>query len=187
MKSLIYLSALLLFACTSTPIKSDLSDESRKEIDSIIRVTPGIDSLSILLDNYRINGNKYGMMCASKALGKRYRDAAKFNEATICHRQALELAEQLCDTIEIIQICNQIGTNFRRIGIMDEASTFHYKALTLCEQYYDKTSYAALKNRVVSLNGCNRKSGIHQNRQRGYIKNCNNRTSETVTTVHQKR
>ena len=78
---------------------------------------------------------------------------AKFNEATICHRQALELAEQLCDTIEIIQICNQIGTNFRRIGIMDEASTFHYKALTLCEQYYDKTSYVALKNRVVSLNG----------------------------------
>ena len=35
--------------------------------------------------------------------------------------------------------------------------------------------------------GCNRKSGIHQNRQRGYIKNGNNRTSETVTTVHQKR
>ena len=34
---------------------------------------------------------------------------------------------------------------------------------------------------------CNRKSGIHQNRQRGYIKNCNNRTLETVTTVHQKR
>ena len=52
MKSLIYLSALLLFACTSTPIKSDLSDESRKEIDSIIRVTPGIDSLSILLVNH---------------------------------------------------------------------------------------------------------------------------------------
>ena len=44
MKSLICLSVLLLFACTSTPIKSDLSDESRKEIDSIIRVTPGIDS-----------------------------------------------------------------------------------------------------------------------------------------------
>ena len=153
MKSLIYLSALLLFACTSTPIKSDLSDESRKEIDSIIRVTPGIDSLSILLDNYRINGNKYGMMRVGKELGRRYREAAKFNEATICHRQALELAEQLCDTIEIIQICNQIGTNFRRIGIMDEASTFHYKALALCEQYHDKSSYVALKNRVVSLNG----------------------------------
>ena len=38
-----------------------------------------------------------------------------------------------------------------------------------------------------ALYECNRKSGIHQNRQRGYIKNCNNRTSETVTTVHQKR
>ena len=148
MKSLICLSALLLFACTSTPIKSDLSDESRKVIDSIIRVTPGIDSLSILLDNYRVDGNKYGMMRVGKELGRRYREAAKFNEATICHRQALELAEQLCDTIEIIQICNQIGTNFRRIGIMDEAS-----ALALCEQYHDKSSYVALKNRVVSLNG----------------------------------
>ena len=40
---------------------------------------------------------------------------------------------------------------------------------------------------AVGIGNCNRKSGIHQNRQRGYIKNCNNRTSETVTTVHQKR
>ncbi|HIY68439.1 MAG TPA: response regulator [Candidatus Alistipes intestinigallinarum] len=93
------------------------------------------------------------MMCASKALGKRYRETAKFNEAVVCHRQALGLAEQLGDTVEIIQICNQIGTNFRRMGIMDEASTYHYKALALCEQYHDKSSYAALKNRVISLNG----------------------------------
>ena len=70
------------------------------------------------------------MMCASKALGKRYRDAAKFNEAVIYHRQALGLAEQLCDTVEIIQICNQIGTNFRRMGIMDEASTYHNSTMT---------------------------------------------------------
>ena len=153
MRLLICLGVLSLFACTSPSVQSDLPDETRKMIDSTVRVTPGIDSLSILLDHFEAEGNKYGMMCASKALGKRYRDAAKFNEATICHRQALELAEQLCDTIEIIQICNQIGTNFRRIGIMDEASTFHYKALALCEQYHDKSSYVALKNRVVSLNG----------------------------------
>ena len=153
MRLLICLGVLSLFACTSPSVQSDLPDETRKMIDSTVRVTPGIDSLSILLDHFEAEGNKYGMMCASKALGKRYRDAAKFNEATIYHRQALELAEQLCDTIEIIQICNQIGTNFRRIGIMDEASTFHYKALALCEQYHDKSSYVALKNRVVSLNG----------------------------------
>ena len=39
------------------------------------------------------------------------------------------------------------------MGIMDEASTYHYKALDLCEQYSDKSSYMALKSRVVSLNG----------------------------------
>lgn len=153
MRLLICLGVLSLFACTSTSLQSGLTDETRKTIDSIVRVTPGIDSLSILLDRFEAEGNKYGMMCASKALGKRYRDAAKFNEAVIYHRQALGLAEQLCDTVEIIQICNQIGTNFRRMGIMDEASTYHYKALALCEQYHDKSSYEALKNRVVSLNG----------------------------------
>lgn len=153
MKSLICLVGLLLFACTSTPLKSYITDETRKVIDSVIRVTQGIDSLSMLLDNYTIDGNKYGMMRANKELGKRYRETAKFNEATIHHRQALELAQQLCDTVEIIQIYNQIGTNFRRMGIMDEASTYHYKALALCEQYNDKSSYVALKNRVVSLNG----------------------------------
>ena len=153
MKSLICLVALSLFACTSTPPKSYLTDETCKVIDSVIRVTQGIDSLSMLLDNYTIDGNKYGMMHANKELGKRYRETAKFNEAIIYHRQALELAQQLCDTVEIIQIYNQIGTNFRRMGIMDEASTYHYKALALCEQYNDKNSYVALKNRVVSLNG----------------------------------
>ena len=49
---------------------------------------------------------------------------------------------------------------------------------------YEWTNYDN-PNRKMTV--CNRKSGIHQNRQRGYIKNCNNRTSETVTTVHQKR
>lgn len=153
MRLLICLGVLSLFACTSPLVQSGLTDETRKMIDSIVRVTPGIDSLSILLDRFEAEGNKYGMMSASKALGKRYRETAKFNEAVVCHRQALGLAEQLGDTVEIIQICNQIGTNFRRMGIMDEASTYHYKALALCEQYHDKSSYAALKNRVISLNG----------------------------------
>ncbi len=153
MKSLICLGTLLLFACTSPSVKSDLADENRKVIDSTIRATPGIDSLSIVLDSFKNDGNKYGMMRACFELGKRYRETSQFDKANTHHRQALDLAEQLCDTIGIIQICNQIGTNFRRMGIMDEASTYHYKALALCEQYRDKSSDVALKSRVVSLNG----------------------------------
>ena len=77
MRLLICLGILSLSACTSPLVQSDLPDETRKMIDSTVRVTPGIDSLSILLDHFEAEGNKYGMMCASKALGKRYRDAAK--------------------------------------------------------------------------------------------------------------
>ena len=153
MRLLICLGVLSLVACTSPSVQSDLPDETRKMIDSTVRVTPGIDSLSILLDNYKATGNKYGMMRANSQLGKRYRETDRFNEAISCHRQALDLAQQLADTNEIIQTYNQIGTNFRRMGIMDEASTYHYKALDLCEQYSDKSSYMALKSRVVSLNG----------------------------------
>jgi tetratricopeptide (TPR) repeat protein len=37
--------------------------------------------------------------------------------------------------------------------MLEDATVYHYKALKLCEQYSDKDSYAAKKNRVVSLNG----------------------------------
>ena len=62
MRLLICLGVLSLFACTSTSLQSGLTDETRKTIDSIVRVTPGIDSLSILLDRFEAEGNKYGMM-----------------------------------------------------------------------------------------------------------------------------
>ena len=64
MRLLICLGVLSLFACTSPLVQSDLPDETRKMIDSIVRVTPGIDSLSILLDRFEAEGNKYGMMSA---------------------------------------------------------------------------------------------------------------------------
>lgn len=149
---ILVLSGLALWAC-NRPAKQGYTSHERTVIDSIIKANPTIDSLTVWMERYTSANNTRGIMLAQKALGKRYREAARFNEAINIHQSSLQLAAQLGDTLEMIQALNNIGTNFRRMGILDEASTYHYKALMLCEQYSDRQSYTSKKNRVVSLNG----------------------------------
>lgn len=85
--------------------------------------------------------------------GRNLRNSGSYNEALTLHRRGLELAEEIRDTIEVIQALNNIGTVYRRMGLLDEAASWHYRALTWCEEWSDSTSAVSLKNRVVSLNG----------------------------------
>lgn len=86
-------------------------------------------------------------------LGRALRDSSRFYEAIDAHKKGLACAESACDTIQIIQALNNIGTDYRRLGILDEASSYHYKALGFCSGYSDHSSPTAVKNRVVTLNG----------------------------------
>ena len=86
--------------------------------------------------------------------GRNLRNSGSYNEALALHRRGLEIAEEICDTLEVIQALNNIGTVYRRMGLLDEAASWHYKALTRCEEWGgDSTGEIALKNRVISLNG----------------------------------
>lgn len=85
--------------------------------------------------------------------GRNLRNSGRYNEALTLHRRGLELAEEVCDTLEVIQALNNIGTVYRRMGLLDDAASWHYRALTWCEEWSDSTSTVSLKNRVVSLNG----------------------------------
>lgn len=142
----------ILLSC-QPPTSGQLSSQDRMSIDSMLKTIRSIDSLNERLKHYQSDEDLPGAMLTCKELGKRYREKAKFHEAIKCHRNGLQLAMKMKDTLEAIQALNNIGTNFRRMGILDEASTFHYEALLLCEQYSDKNSRTARKNRVVSLNG----------------------------------
>ena len=88
-----------------------------------------------------------------KNLGKNLRNAGQYNEALQAHNIGLEFARSSCDTLEVIQALNNIGTIYRRMGLLDEAASWHYQALIWCEMWSDSTSSTSLKNRVVSLNG----------------------------------
>lgn len=147
---------LLLFSSCQKPSSLPVyTAEERSSIDSLLSIySMQEDSLQACLQRYTAPPQNYlGVMLTYKSLGVHFRETARFNEAIEAHRSELILAEQLHDTLEMVQALNNIGTNFRRMGILDEASTYHYQALSYSDHYSDKTSYTAKKNQVVSLSG----------------------------------
>lgn len=153
----IYVVAVALFFLTSCCNKTQTPKYSEAEIqytDSIVAANrQDFDSLSTLADRFYEQKNYYGAEIAYRDLGKLYREHSMFEEAISTQKKGLTIAIDHCDTIQIIQALNNIGTSFRRIGILDEASSYHYQALSYCEQYSDKETFVARKNRVISLNG----------------------------------
>ena len=141
----------LLFSCRRTSTK-DIVPTGVEAVEARIGKGLSKDSLLVLLEYYTETDDAVGLVVVNRELGKRFREEALFHEAIESHQQGLIYAEQIKDTLEIIQALNNIGTNYRRIGILDEASAFHYKALALSDVCLDD-SYNAKKNRVVSLNG----------------------------------
>lgn len=151
-QSLLLLLLTLLSACGGKPAKT-YSDEERNRTDSIVAAMPDTSSLQQAAHRFAQTGNTYGEIAAWRELGKRYREASRFGEAIDTHKKGLQCAMRACDTLQIVQALNNIGTNFRRMGILDEASSYHYQALAYCDACSDHTSQAMRKSRVVSLNG----------------------------------
>ena len=88
-----------------------------------------------------------------KGQGKDYRNSGLYKDALASHERGLELAQEMEDTLEIVQALNNIGTVYRRMGLLENAATWHYSALNFCDQWSDQESPTSLKNRVISLNG----------------------------------
>ena len=145
------LLALGMCAC-SEPAPS-YSEADKQEIKATVNRVQKGDSLDIYIEKYTQEENYYGLCLAYNALGRNHRNKAAYAEALAAHSKALEYAALAVDTPEIVQAYNNLGTDYRRLGELKEASLHHYKALQYCEQYSDKSTYAAVKNRVVSLNG----------------------------------
>ncbi|WP_315350542.1 tetratricopeptide repeat protein [Hoylesella saccharolytica] len=129
-----------------------ISMQERKTLDSIIRAAPDIDSLTILKYQMKQNGNQLGYVIALREMGKRLRNESRFDEALKVHSEGLKLAEDIVDTLEMVQALNNIGTIYRRLGVLNTATDYHYRAWKMSEECTD-TTFVGKKNRVVSLNG----------------------------------
>lgn len=80
--------------------------------------------------------------------GTELRNESRYRDALSVHFQALNLAEEQCDTSGQIFALNNIGTDLRRTSSYSEASVYHYAALELCGSH---PQYQ--KSRAVAMNG----------------------------------
>lgn len=141
---------VLLVSCGQKPAKISIAE--RKALDSIISSSRNIDTLTVLQKRMENEGNVLGSIMAYRLLGKEMRDDSRFDDALRLHSEGLKQAEEIDDTLEIVQALNNIGTDYRRMGVFDLAQNYHYRAWAISKNWND-TSYDAKKNRVVSLNG----------------------------------
>lgn len=148
---------VLLVSCGQKPVKISLAE--RKSLDSIISLSRNLDTLSMLQKRMESEGNMLGSVIAYKEMGKIMRNDSKFDDALRLHSEGLKQAEEIDDTLEMVQALNNIGTDYRRMGVLDLAQDYHYRAWTISKEWHD-TSYDAKKNRVVSLNSLIALAGV---------------------------
>ena len=148
--SVFFCLSALLVSCEEERVT--VSEEERKTLDSIIRAAPDMDSLTVLKHQMKQNGNQLGYVIALRETGKRLRNESRFDEALKVHSEGLKLAEDIVDTLEMVQALNNIGTIYRRLGVLNTATDYHYRAWKMSEESTD-TTFVGKKNRVVSLNG----------------------------------
>ncbi len=143
-------TCFLLVSCGGKSVS--LSPNERKEAFRIVQAARNMDSLSRLQKRLENEGNRLGSIVALREWGKQLRNESRFEEALRIHSEGLRQAEAIRDTLEWVQALNNIGTDYRRMGVLDVAQDYHYRAWTMSEEYAD-SSFTAMKNRVVSLNG----------------------------------
>lgn len=149
-------SVLLLTFCTGREpvISSDPEFNFRKhKMDSIATNAASTDELNDLVKASVKTGDDVAAMCFYRELGKRNRDSSDFQAAIYCHGEALDLAKKLKDTVSIINMLNQQGTDYRRTNAHDLASDCYYEAIRYSDEYEGEQSYTFLRNKVASLNG----------------------------------
>lgn len=144
--------SLLLSGCRSETSHSTVHAQ-QFPTDSTIFSCHNIEKLKQKEDSFISIGDRHNELLAKFTLGKRLRETSKFEEAINYHQAALTLAEELRDTMEIINTLNQIGTNFRRIGNLEEASGYLYKGLSYYKQYSRKNNKQTQKSMISILNG----------------------------------
>lgn len=153
MKKILFLVTLMVLLSSRGSTENRSYANYFSQIDSIVSANRNLETLKELLSTYEADQDDVGRMVVMRELGKIYRESSDFRMAIDFHEKALDLAKELKDTVSIIYILNQLGTDFRRLGVLDEAAVRHYEALSYCGRYSDQSSFKAKKNKVISLNG----------------------------------
>ena len=148
----LFLTILLSISACKHQVRETVSLEEKVSIDTIINAKTSADSLDLLLSQFILEDNKYGVMRAYFEKANRSQANSSYNESLEECKKSLDAAEQIADTLQIMNILNTMGTNLRRLGAMGEASAYFYKSLNYFQIYSDNSEFQAKKNRLIALN-----------------------------------
>jgi Signal transduction histidine kinase len=152
-KKLLFLSIIFLSILSCKHRVNEFnSPEEKAIVDSIFSNRLSADSVAVLLSQFIAAENWYGVMQAHIVNANRNQSNSNYNESLEDCKKALEAAEQISDTIEIMNILSSMGTNLRRLGAMGEASSYFYKVLNYYHCYSDNNGPQAKKSRLIALN-----------------------------------
>lgn len=143
---------LLLAGCSDKKTVPIYNTPEYKQIERKLNAVADTTDLKHWLQIYRQSGNRMGESIVLRLLGRAYRVDNQFGRAILTHKQGLAVADSICDTMEIVNTLNEMGTNYRRLGAMYLATSSMTLGLGYCQQWSDTTA-AAFKSQLKILNG----------------------------------
>lgn len=143
---------LLLVGCSDKKTVPIYNTPEYKQIERKLNAVADTTDLKHWLQVYRQSGNRMGESIVLRLLGRAYRVDNQFGRAILTHKQGLAVADSICDTMEIVNTLNEMGTNYRRLGAMYLATSSMTLGLGYCQQWSDTTA-AAFKSQLKILNG----------------------------------
>lgn len=148
----VVLGLLLLAGCSDKKTVPIYNTPEYKQIERKLNAVADTTDLKHWLQVYRQSGNRMGESIVLRRLGRAYRVDNQFGRAILTHKQGLAVADSICDTMEIVNTLNELGTNYRRLGAMYLATSSMTLGLGYCQQWSDTTA-AAFKSQLKILNG----------------------------------
>ena len=148
----VVLGLLLLVGCSDKKTVPIYNTPEYKQIERKLNAVADTTDLKHWLQVYRQSGNRMGESIVLQRLGRAYRVDNQFGRAILTHKQGLAVADSICDTMEIVNTLNEMGTNYRRLGAMYLATSSMTLGLGYCQQWSDTTA-AAFKSQLKILNG----------------------------------
>lgn len=148
----VVLGLLLLAGCSDKKTVPIYNTPEYKQIERKLNAVADTTDLKHWLQVYRQSGNRMGESIVLRRLGRAYRVDTQFGRAILTHKQGLAVADSICDTMEIVNTLNEMGTNYRRLGAMYLATSSMTLGLGYCQQWSDTTA-AAFKSQLKILNG----------------------------------
>ena len=148
----VVLGLLLLAGCSDKKTVPIYNTPEYKQIERKLNAVADTTGLKHWLQVYRQSGNRMGESIVLRRLGRAYRVDNQFGRAILSHKRGLAVADSICDTMEIVNTLNELGTNYRRLGAMYLATSSMTLGLGYCQQWSDTTA-AAFKSQLKILNG----------------------------------